>query len=452
MNTTSKRRMGREIKAAAWMVRHPGFLAAPAGTFGAGVELGWAATGGIVGGTTAALGAWYRAHPDSFDRLAAPRLRAVRRRWTAYLGPRWKATLRACDLYTVHRKTGEEHFPRITKVRAYSPTVDVLHLALPKGQHVRQFEANAEMLADALRAYRVGVERVKPGVVGLVIQRAEAFTEVIDAPEMPWDSDAVDLADLYVGEDEYGNEWRQGILGRHVFGAGATGSGKNSIPMSMLRAMAPMLRDGLVRLWLCDPKQMEFAKLAPIAHRYAADNEACGDLVGDYVEAMQERQREFAAEGRRKITVSRETPLDLLVLDEIGALLAYGDPSTARELRRQLALVGSQGRATGNSMLALVQEPTKDTVPIRDLFTDRFCLRVTAASHVDMALGDNARLRGAVADEIPNDPATAGIGYVIRQRSRVPMQVRASYVADHEIDELVAFVQNGRSADLRVVA
>jgi S-DNA-T family DNA segregation ATPase FtsK/SpoIIIE len=90
---------------------------------------------------------------------------------------------------------------------------------------------------------------------------------------------------------------------------------------------------------------------------------------------------------------------------------------------------------------------------VRDLFTTRICLRVTSAAHVDMVLGENARLRGALADEIPNDPATAGIGYVIRQRSRVPMRVRAAYVDDRELDELVEFVRAGwRGTDLRVVA
>jgi S-DNA-T family DNA segregation ATPase FtsK/SpoIIIE len=94
-------------------------------------------------------------------------------------------------------------------------------------------------------------------------------------------------------------------------------------------------------------------------------------------------------------------------------------------------------------MVGLVQEPTKDTVPVRELFTTRICLRVTSAAHVDMVLGENSRLRGALADEIANVEDTAGIGYVVRQRSRVPMRVRAAYVNDTEIDELVAFVRAG---------
>jgi S-DNA-T family DNA segregation ATPase FtsK/SpoIIIE len=107
-------------------------------------------------------------------------------------------------------------------------------------------------------------------------------------------------------------------------------------------------------------------------------------------------------------------------------------------------------------MIGLVQEPTKDTVPVRDLFTLRVCLRLTAAGQVDGVLGEGARLRGALADEIANSEDTAGIGYVVRQRSRVPMRIRAAYVDDAEIDELVTFVRDGWRAntgsELRVVA
>ena len=87
--------------------------------------------------------------------------------------------------------------------------------------------------------------------------------------------------------------------------------------------------------------------------------------------------------------------------------------------------------------MAYVQEPSKDIVDVRELFTTRICLGVTAASHVDMVLGDGARERGALADEIPGDEAHAGIGFVIDPGSRLPVRFRAAYVSDDEIDELV---------------
>ncbi|MPY83503.1 MAG: cell division protein FtsK [Actinophytocola sp.] len=453
-NKTSKRRMGREVRAAVWSARHPGMVLTPGAVATSALELGTVPTAGVLGGTALAACGWHRAHPDSWDAYAAPYMRAFLRRWWHYLGWRWRDALLSCDLVATNRKTGELRVPRILRVRSYSPTVDTIHVRIVPGQHARQFEGKLPELADALKVERVAVERIKPQVIGLVVERSEPFTEVIDAPEMAFDPEVVDLAALYLGEDEFGNDWRESLLGQHMFIAGATGAGKNSIPLSLLRAAAPLIRDGLVRLWICDPKQLEFSKLAPVAHRYATDPDDCRDLVAEFVQDMEATQQGLAAEGQRGITPSPATPLNVLICDELGALLAYGDAAVARDLRKLLALVGSQGRATGHTMVGLVQEPTKDTVPVRDLFTIRICLRVTSAAHVDMVLGDTARLRGALADEIANAAETAGIGYVIRQRSRVPMRVRAAYVDDAELAELVTFICGNSTGNsgLRVVS
>ncbi|WP_019808778.1 FtsK/SpoIIIE domain-containing protein [Saccharomonospora halophila] len=447
MGRTSTRRRGREFQAAVWLARHPGSVLTPGAVAGSGLELGWTPTGGVLGGAALGLCAWYRGHPDSFDRWAAPWLRAWRRRWVRYVGARWRNIVRACDLYETHRRTGEELFPRLLRVRSATANVETLYVRIVPGQHARQFEAKLPELTEALKAERVAVERVKPLVIALVVQRREPFTEVIDTPAMPRDTDAVDLTGVYVGDDEYGEDVRLSLLGQHTFVAGATGSGKNSVPAGLLRGVAPAIRDGLVRVWICDPKQLEFSALAPIAHRYATDPAECRELIEDFVEDMRATQRTVSERGGRKITPSPETPVNLLVLDELGALLAYGERSVASEIKRFLALVGSQGRATGHSMLGLVQEPTKDTVPVRELFTVRLCLRVTDRGHVDMVLGDGARVRGALADEIPNVPETAGIGYMVRQRTRTPVRLRTAYVDDDELTELVEFASADASAD-----
>ena len=99
---------------------------------------------------------------------------------------------------------------------------------------------------------------------------------------------------------------------------------------------------------------------------------------------------------------------------------AYGDRSLVREALRLLAEILTQGRAADCSVMAFVQEPSKDVVDVRDLFTTKICLGVTAAVHVDMALGDGARDKGALADEIPGDPEHAGIGFAIAPGSRLP--------------------------------
>ena len=118
-------------------------------------------------------------------------------------------------------------------------------------------------------------------------------------------------------------------------------------------------------------------------------------------------------------------------------LTAYGDRGRVREALRLLAEVLTQGRAADHGVAAYVQEPSKDVVDVRDLFDTRICLGVTTASHVDMALGEGARDRGALADEIPGDPQHAGIGFVIDPITRLPIRFRAGHVTDPDIDDLV---------------
>lgn len=453
MQSYSNRRPGFEWRAVKWAVRHPVEAGVPAGLVGSALTVGPTPTAMAVGGTAAGMLAWYRAHPDTFDSLAAPYLRSLRRRWfSRYSGSRWDDVTVSCELAPSHRKTGARQVPRVVKVRSASPTVDTVYVRMVPGQTAAQWQDKADALAVALNVERVGVERIKPQVLALIVQRRESFTELIEAPEMAWDSDGVDLSSLYLGETEFGDDWCEPLLGQHWLVAGATGSGKGSLAWGPLRSLAPMIRDGLVRLHVLDPKRMEFPKAEGIAHAYASDPDDCLDVVKAYVADLRRTEELLAEQGKRKFSPSLETPLNLLVMDELGALTGFSDYTIAKAMRQQLSIVGTQGRATGHSMLGYVQEPVKENVSIRDLFTVRVCLRVTTAGHVDMTLGDGARLRGALADEIPNTPATAGIGYVLRQRSRMPLRVRAAYVNDAEIDELTEFVTSGRAGGLKVVA
>jgi len=440
----SRRSVGREFRAVRWLVRHPGAVVGPGAVGASLTELGTAATGGIVGGLALGTAAWYRAHPDSFDVWAAPLLRAWRRRWAgAYTGRRWANLMGSCDLTKVHHRAGEVLVPRVLRVRSWSPSIDTVRVRLVPGQALRAFAAVLPELAATLKAERVAVEQGKPGEVVLVVQRDEPFDRVIPAPVMPESSDAVDLRSLCLGETELGGEWREPLIGTHHLTAGATGSGKNSVVMAKLRAVAPMIRDGLVRPWVCDPKLFEFVALRPILDgRYADSPEDCAELIARFVSNMERKQKRLQRKGRRSVPVSPEHPVDWLILDEVGFLMAYNS-EYAHEIANACAVISSMGRATNDVLDVYVQEPSKDVLPIRDLIPHRVCLRVTSERHPDMVLGDGARERGAIADEIPAEATSAGIGFRVDSRSRTPRRVRAAYTSDQDVNELVAFVKAG---------
>ncbi len=101
-------------------------------------------------------------------------------------------------------------------------------------------------------------------------------------------------------------------------------------------------------------------------------------------------------------------------------------------------MLTTQGRALGFTVRGYVQEPTKDTVPVRDLFPRRICLRVATKSHVAMVLGEHAYDRGAWANRIGE--SEAGVGYLFGEGIREPLRVRAGWVPDEQIKALEAFV------------
>jgi S-DNA-T family DNA segregation ATPase FtsK/SpoIIIE len=435
----SSRPVGGEFRGLAWLARHPLFLLVPLALFTAATLVGLAPVAITLGSLLLAVVVWGRLHPPTFDRFAAPMLRAAWRRWTAYRGRRWAALLADCGLARENHHTGRIEAPRVLRVRSATRSIDTLRVRLARGQDLTLWAGRTETLADAMRAHRVAVTRYRPGVLTVVVEREMPFSLPIPAPVIPAEADAVDLTALPVGEDEYGHPFTLGVPGRHVLVAGATGSGKGSLIWAPLRAMGPAIRDRLVRLHVIDLKGgAETHRGTPLFHRHATTPAEAIAVLTAVRDEMKTRQAHMAADGLRRLDVSPATPLDLVVIDEMAMLTAYGERGDVREALRLLAEILTQGRACLASVMGYVQEPSKDVVDVRELFPTRICLGVTASSHVDMVLGDGARERGALADEIPGDQAHAGIGYVIDQRSRLPIRFRAALVTDEEIDELVA--------------
>ena len=434
----SHRATGGEWRALAWLCRHPLFLLLPAAVATAVVWLGpWPVLWTAVG-TTVDLIVWARVHPPSFDRWAAPLLRRQWRRWTVYRGRHWTAVLIDCDLVRDNRRTGQLQVPRVLRVRSATRSIDTLYVRMARGQDRHVWTEKADALAAALFAHRVAITKVGPAVLAVVVEREMPFVHVVPAPDIPADPREVDLTALDIGDDEHGNPLTLGVLGKHVFVAGASGAGKGSLLWSPLRAIGPMIPAGHVHVSMIDLKGgAETERGRPLFHRYATTMAQAIDVLVEVRDVMKARQEHLRRSRTRKLAVSVEWPLELVMIDEMAMLTAYGDRGDVREAIRLLAEILTQGRACLIAVMGYVQEPTKDIVDVRELFTTRICLGVTAASHVDMVLGDGARERGALADEIPGDEAHAGIGFVIDQGSRLPIRFRAAYVSDEEIDELV---------------
>ena len=406
------------------------------------------------------LGGWWWLGHESFEPLAGRRIRAWWLRWAIYARkmPHW---LRACGLTVADRDPGlhvqvnpfrrtavrpkvrarTDQTPRVIAVRS-GPSWDEVRVRLVAGQTPEDFDQAARSLAVARGVARCQVRELGPDLVSVDFQRHDRLTATVACPVLRelWAvrGEHIDLRRVWSGRTEYGTDWFQPLAGGHALTAGATGAGKNSVGWTPLVAIAPAIRDGLVRVSAIDPKGMELAYGRRVFCRYAVSSTDALGLLDELVAEMEARKLAFAG-SHRLVPISREHPLEVLEFDEIGALTRYvGDRKTREAIVERVALLTTQGRALGFTVRGYVQEPTKDTVPVRDLFPRRICLRVATKSHVAMALGDQAYDRGAWANRIGE--SEAGVGYLFGEGIREPLRVRAAWVPDEAIKELERFV------------
>jgi len=225
-------------------------------------------------------------------------------------------------------------------------------------------------------------------------------------------------------------------LGHHILIAGATGSGKGSVLWSLVAGLAPGIWAGWIRVLVVDPKGgMEFGRGQKLFCGFAYDNnDNTLTLLRVATKIMQERAQRLRGHTRlHKPSVGE--PLIVLIVDEIASLTAYiGDRKVRAEAEQLLGLLLSQGRAVGVSVIAAVQDPSKDVLPIRQLFSVRIGMRMTESSQTTMVLGAAARDAGAVCDQIST--TTPGVGYVCQDGTAEPVRVRAFHVTDADIDYL----------------
>ena len=420
------------LASAAWMLvatvsRHPFLTLLLTGWTLA--TAAWGATGLVGFAAVLTLGAcaWRRLHRRSWLRFVTSPWRAA---WV--YRRRWQPAMVTCRLAV--RVNDREFVPEILTVRS-TAYVDRVLVQLLVGQAPEEFEAWTSQLGHTFEALRVKVVADRPGRIWLEFTHKDPLQDTITALQP---QEGVDLEALPVGRLESGQPWKVRLLGSHLLIAGATGSGKGSVLWSLVRALGPVVRDGRVQLWAVDPKGgMELTPGSAMFARFAYESPAAMvELLEDAVSYMRMRTELLRLAGSRSLVPSVEDPLIVVVVDEMAALTAYvGDRDLKRRAETALQLLLSQGRAPGVLVVAAAQDPGKDVIGFRDLFPSRIALRLLEDVQVDMVLGRSARQRGALCDQIP--ASMPGVAYVAQEGVREPVRVRAAYVSDEDLAEMV---------------
>jgi S-DNA-T family DNA segregation ATPase FtsK/SpoIIIE len=392
------RLIGRLIR---FLARHPLATTAAAALTVTWVYVGWPAILALATVPVALLGLWRRRWPASFTRQVTTPARGRWRAW--YYRRRWTPVMTIGRLSVTYQ--GRVLLPALGKVTSTGYT-DRVAVTLVSGQSGADVAARADNLAHGFGAILCRVRSYRPGAIILELVRRDALAAIIPALPIPAH---VNLRALPVGRREDGLPWTIRLQGTHLLIAGATGAGKASLLWSIVRALMSAIVVGLVRPLAADPKLMELAYGRAIFDRYgtyAADPADIAAMLQAEVTAMQDRAAQLAGYHRTH-TPSTEHPFVVIFVDEAAFLTAYHPDKALRErIRAALATLTTQGRAVGYTVVAALQDPRKEVLPIRNLFPDRIAMRLDEPEQVDMVLGDGARDRGALADQISTNEAT----------------------------------------------
>ncbi|MCE7008269.1 cell division protein FtsK [Kibdelosporangium philippinense] len=396
-------------------------------------------TGALASVLIMSLVVWWWRSADSYTRWCRW-LRTEVRRLTVYAWD-WRTVMRLSNLAGTAK--GREYRPKLKRVRSEGWR-DKVRVKMIKGQAPEQWAQRASGLAHSFHANSCRVRVIKPGRIELDLIHSDPLTRPIPLPAM---AAAADLKRITVGKTETGKPWRIRLLGNQILVVGVQGAGKGSLLWSVVWALAPLIKTGTVRLYGIDPKGgMELGQCPEVFHKVVYDNGP--DAVALLEEIANDvRRRAGEYRGLRRLwTRESGEPFTLLIVDELADVIAYQTDKKLKE-RAQAAIqtITSQGRAPGFATLALVQDPRKEIVPFRNLFTTRIAMRLDEPAQVDMVLGDGVRERGAEAHEISE--LTPGVAWAKEDGKREPMRARAFYATDDDLWDLRAYI-NGWSAEV----
>ncbi|GLV09691.1 hypothetical cell division FtsK/SpoIIIE protein [Mycobacterium intracellulare subsp. chimaera] len=395
----------------------------------------------LTGLCAALVWGWRLGWPESYQRLLGKPVADYRRAYLVYRR-RWRVICEHHGL-TIAQRGKPDADPLVPELSGVGigAAVDTLVVRLLVGQSLKTWQAQADGLAAAFGAHSVSIApgRVDAGRgrdIVLRVRHDDALAQPIPLARPHPDTPVVRLAQVPVGVTEHGSPWVLPVAGNHILVGGATGAGKGSVLWSLIAGLAPGIKAGLIAVRCLDPKGgMEFAAGQALFDRFAYDPDTILAVLRDTTATMLDRAQRLRGSTRCH-RPTRAEPHIVLLVDELATLTAYAERKQRAEVEQLLGLWLAQGRAVGVSVVAAVQDPSKDVVALRQLFPVRVGLRMTEATQTAMILSTAAHQQGARCEDIPDN--TPGVGYVLTEGNTAIQRVRAFHVTDTDIAWLAA--------------
>jgi len=232
----------------------------------------------------------------------------------------------------------------------------------------------------------------------------------------------------------------------HLLIAGSTGSGKSVALNAMLVSLLFRLSPDELKLILIDPKRLEFASYADIAHLLfpiVTNPKQAAPVLRWVVNQMEQRYEKMATCGARSIfdynnfvTKSGEgetLPFIVVVIDELADLMM----TAGKDVEDLIARITQMARAAGIHMIIATQRPSVDVITglIKVNFPSRVSFRVTSKidSRTILDCGGADKLLGR------------GDMLFLNSADSQLRRVHGAYVSDEEINSLVNHIRSERT-------
>jgi len=368
---------------------------------------------------------WSAVHPLTYETVLGGPIR--RRGWRRHLRKHWPRIADRCGLTLT--TDDARVIPRLRRVRTDGNTL-TFQVRARVGHTVDDVAASAEAIATSVGAEAVETRRLGAGWLELAL----TMRELLHVPTLPTIPEAIETGAVTLGRCSDGSPWRLDLAARHTLVVGRSGSGKGSIFWGIAGNLAPASHAGMVQLWGVDLKGgVEVSVGAPMFSHVAMNEPDAVRLLGDLHRVIVHRQSLMRGLSRT-FTPTPGDPVHVLMIDELAVLTAYASKDVVNEAVNLLKLILTQGRAFGVVVVAFVQDPRKETVGMRDLFTQTIALRLASAAETRMVLGEGM---AAVAPGHQIATTMPGAGYLVGDDGHVE-RVRADYWADDFIRMVAA--------------
>ncbi|GGI07529.1 FtsK/SpoIIIE domain-containing protein [Isoptericola cucumis] len=368
---------------------------------------------------------WSAVHPMTYETVLGGPIR--RRGWRRHLRKQWPKIADRCGLTLT--TDDARVIPRLRRVRADGNTL-TFQVRARVGHTVDDLTNAAEAIATSMGAEAVETRRLGAGWLELSL----TMRELLHVPTLPTIPDAIETRAVTLGRTADGSPWRLNLAARHTLVVGRSGSGKGSIFWGIAGNLAPAAHAGMARLWGVDLKGgVEVAVGSPMFSHVAMNEADAVRLLRDLHRVIVDRQSVMRGLSRT-FTPTPGDPVHVLMIDELAVLTAYASKDVVNEAANLLKLILTQGRAFGVMVVAFVQDPRKETVGMRDLFTQTIALRLASAAETRMVLGDGM---AALAPAHHITPTMPGAGYLVGDDGHIE-RVRADYWADDFIRMVAA--------------